>query len=207
VSCNSYLKDPTTAQATIVGHPVDELSWFAVHTRVRHEKRVVTRLSMIGVTTFLPLVYEVHRWSDRRKRVQLPLFSCYVFVRIPKIPEFQSKVLHAAGVLRLVGGHGEGVPIPDSQIETLRTLSEKSAHCAPCPFLSIGQRVRVSGGSLDGIEGILTAHNGHRSLVISVEPLQRAISVCIDDYKVEAIYEKIGLSSVLTSNPTSLSAL
>lgn len=179
--------DEPLARRWVSNSVPDEPVWFAVHTRVRHEKRVVTCLGNEGLTTFLPLVAEVHRWSDRRKVVQMPLFSCYVFVRIPPVPEFQVKVLRADGVLRFVGGRAEGVPIPYSQIESLQTLSQSRAQYTPCPFLSIGRRVRVRGGSLDGIEGILIARNGKRTLVISVDPIQRAIAVNIEDYQVEAI--------------------
>ena len=165
----------------------DTALWYAIHTCARHEKGVVTRLRNAGITTFLPLVTEVHRWSDRSKVVQLPLFSCYAFVRIPPVPEFQVKVLRAAGVLRFVGGRGEGVPIPDSQIESLQALLASNSPYTLCPFLKIGQRVRVQGGSLDGIEGILTARNGEATLVISVEPIQRSIAIRIDEYHVQAI--------------------
>ncbi len=55
--------------------------WYGLHTRPRHEKIVAHRLEERGVTTFLPLVTEVHRWSDRKKTVQMPLFSCYVFAK------------------------------------------------------------------------------------------------------------------------------
>ena len=61
---------------------VEPACWYAVHTRARHEKRVAERLAEQGMTSFLPLVKETHRWSDRKKTVEIPLFSCYVFVRM-----------------------------------------------------------------------------------------------------------------------------
>jgi transcription antitermination factor NusG len=187
MSSGDHICNPPVAQHWAVNPATNADRWYAIHTRPRHEKGVVTRLRNEGITAFLPLVSEVHRWSDRRKVVQLPLFSCYAFVRIPPVPEFQVKVLRADGVLRFVGGRGEGVPIPDTQIESLQALLACSAPYIACPFLKIGQRVRVRGGSLDGVEGILTARNGERTLVISVEPIQRSLAVRIDDYKVEAI--------------------
>ena len=71
---------------------------------------------------FLPLVTELHRWSDRRKLVQLPLFSCYTFLHMPFVPELWAKVLRVSGVLSFVGVRGQGVPIPEKQIESIRTL-------------------------------------------------------------------------------------
>jgi len=167
--------------------PVAEPQWYAVHTRSRHEKLVVNQLERRGIKTFLPLISEVHRWSDRRKIVQLPLFSCYAFVHMRFLPELRYEVMQTNGVLRFVGVRGEGIPIPESQIENLQALLSTDVPYALCPFLQVGQRVRVRGGALDGIEGLLIARNGDRTLVISVEPIQRSIAVRIDQYQVEAI--------------------
>ena len=83
---------------------------------------VVTQLEQRGIETFLPLISEVHRWSDRRKVVRLPLLSCYAFVHIRLLPELWYKVTQTNGVVRFVGSRGEGIPIPDSQIENIRAL-------------------------------------------------------------------------------------
>jgi transcription antitermination factor NusG len=164
-----------------------EPEWYAVHTRSQHEKSVVSHLQGAGITCFLPLVTELHRWSDRRKLLALPLFACYAFVRISLVPELWHKVMKTSGVLGFVGARREGTPIPEGQIESLRRVVGSSAPYTGCPFLKVGQRVRVRGGVLDGIEGILTARNGNRELVISVEPIQRSLAVRIDEYKVEPV--------------------
>jgi len=161
--------------------------WYAIHIRAKHEKHVAKHLQHLGIPTFLPLVNEVHRWSDRSKTVQVPLFSCYAFVNLPPVLELRAKVILTEGVLRFVGSRGEGTPIPDTEIENVRTLLESAARYSACPFLNVGQRVRVRGGALDGIEGILVARNSSRTLVISVEPIQRSLAVSLDDYHVEAI--------------------
>lgn len=167
--------------------PAAQPQWYAIHIRAKHEKHVAKHLEHQGIPTFLPLVNEVHRWSDRNQTVQVPLFSCYSFVNIPPVPELRAKVILTEGVLRFVGSRGEGTPIADTEIESVRTLLKSAARYSACPFLNIGQRVRVRGGSLDGIEGILVARNNNRTLVISVEPIQRSLAVSIDDYRVEAI--------------------
>lgn len=172
--------DPTA----IVG--MESENWYALHTRPRHEKLVVQRLIERGVETFLPIVTEVHRWSDRRKSVQLPLFSCYVFAKFLPNRSDRLCVLRVAGVLGLVGSRGEGTPISSEQIDAVRTLVEKELPCSPHPFLKIGQRVRIRGGALEGIEGILTSRNGNRTLVISVDAIQRSLAVRVEGYQLEA---------------------
>jgi len=162
-------------------------NWYAVQTRARHEKVVAVRLQERGVTTFLPLTSEVHRWSDRKKVVQSPLFSCYVFARIAATSPDRLRVLRVEGVLHLVGARGEGTPIPENEIESVRLLLQEHLPWSPHAFLKIGQRVRVTSGALDGMEGVLVSHNGDQSLVISVEAIQRSLAVRVEGYQVDAI--------------------
>lgn len=161
--------------------------WYAVQTNARHERKVTLQLEEKGVTTFLPLVTEVHRWSDRRKVVELPLFSCYAFVNMTSSVEARLAVLQTRGVIGFVGIRGVGIPIPDKEIQDIKTLLAHDATCAPYPYLKIGKRVRIGGGCLDGVEGILVAKNSDRSLVVSIEMIQRSLAVRIDGYDVETI--------------------
>ena len=85
---------------------VNTENWYAVHTRARHERAIAQRLREQGINTFLPLVTEVHRWSDRRKSVEVPLFGCYVFVKLPLTGEHRLQVLKIDGVFRFVGASG-----------------------------------------------------------------------------------------------------
>jgi len=161
-------------------------SWYALHTQPRHEKIVAQRLQERGVTAFLPLVNEVHRWSDRKKTVQLPLFSCYVFAKFTPNRSERLRVLRVDGVFSLVGAKGEGTPIPDAEIDAVRSLVETELPWSSHPFLKIGQRVRIRSGALDGMEGILLSRNGDQTLVISIDAIQRSLAVSVQGYEVEA---------------------
>jgi transcription termination/antitermination protein NusG len=161
-------------------------NWYALHTRPRHERAVVQRLTDRGVETFLPMFTEVHRWSDRQKKVELPLFGCYVFARFVPNRTDRLRILRVDGVLGLVGSGSEGTSIPDEQIDSVRALVEGSLSWSPHPFLKIGQRVRIRSGSLDGVEGVLVSRNGSHSLVISVDAIQRSLAVRVEGYQVEA---------------------
>jgi len=161
--------------------------WYGLQTRPRHEKMVAQRLGERGVTTFLPLVTEVHRWSDRKKSVQMPLFSCYVFARFVPNRTERLRVLRVDGVFGLVGAGGEGIAIPDSEIDAVRGVVEGQMPWSSHPFLKIGQRVRIRSGALDGLEGVLVERNGDRTLVISVDAIQRSLAVRVEGYEVEAI--------------------
>ncbi|HLW53528.1 MAG TPA: UpxY family transcription antiterminator [Candidatus Angelobacter sp.] len=165
---------------------LESVSWFAIQTFPRHEKRVAALLTLKGFDNYLPSVSQVHQWSDRRKEVVLPLFPCYAFVHIFPSPEHLVQVLQVRGVIGFVGA-GQGTPIPDGQIEDIRILLKNKIALDPYPFLKIGQRVRIRGGSLDGIEGILLRRNGTRRLIISVDSLERSLSLCVEGLEVEGI--------------------
>ena len=163
----------------------NELSWYAVHTRARHEKRVAAQFEEKRVCTFLPLLRQIHKWSDRRVNVEVPMFSCYAFVRIVHTVEERLKVLRTPGVLGFVGSERQGTPIPDQQIESLRTAIRENIPCFPYPFISAGRRVRIRGGSLDGVEGILVRQGADQSLVVSVELLRRSVAIRVEGYEIE----------------------
>jgi len=139
------------------------------------------------MTTFLPLLSQMHRWSDRSKTVQVSLFPGYTFVRLIATPESCIRILQTPGVVGFVGTGRRGIPIPDKQIEDVQTVLTQEIPCAIFPFLRVGQRVRIRGGCLDGIEGLLTAFKGDCSLVISVESILQSLAIRIEGYDVEIL--------------------
>ena len=161
--------------------------WYAIHTRARHERAVEQRLRDQGMTTFLPVTAEVHRWSDRRKRIEIPLFACYVFIHSGLSPQDRLRVVRDDSVLGFVGVRGQGIPIPDEQIDAVRRLIAQDIPWSFHPFLKVGQRVRVRGSALDGIEGILLSRSGDSQLVISVDVVQRSLRVHISGYDIEVL--------------------
>jgi transcription antitermination factor NusG len=182
MSAAGQLVTPDFTPMLSLGQP----QWYAIHTRAKHEKCVAAELDKKGINNYLPLMTQVHRWSDRRKTVHLPLFPCYTFVRALLDAEARVAVLKIWGVLGFVGAQNYGAPIPESQIEGVRALLASNLPFMPYPFLKIGQRVRVRGGALTGLEGILVS-NRNRHLVVSVEGIERSFSVCIDGCDVEPV--------------------
>jgi transcription antitermination factor NusG len=115
------------------------------------------------------------------------MFSCYAFVRIAQTAEERLNVLRTPGVLGFLGSERQGTPIPYEQIENLRTAITENIPCFPHDFVNAGRRVRIRGGSLDGIEGILVRQGGDRSLVLSVELLQRSVGIRVEGYDIELV--------------------
>ena len=174
---------------TMLANPValGEPAWFAVQTRSRCEKKVAAELQEKSIDAFLPLASATHQWSDRRHAVETPLFPQYVFVRIAQTVKARISVLRTNGVTNFVGLRGIGTPIPADQIEGVRTLVLQGVPVNAHPFLDLGKRIRIRGGALDGLQGILTAVNGDQSLVVSVELLQRSVAIRIAGYTVDPV--------------------
>jgi transcriptional antiterminator NusG len=180
----------STEELLSIGYgPIEKVEtvWFAVRTRPRYEKKVCAELQEKGINSFLPLSSAMHQWSDRKRQVHVPLFPGYVFVHIAPVLTSRISVLRTNGVLNFVGVRNMGVPIPDSEIEAVRTVIEERVIFEPYPYLKVGQRVCIRGGSLDGVSGVLAAVNGDQSLIISVNLIQRSIAMRIEGYRVEAI--------------------
>jgi transcription termination/antitermination protein NusG len=171
----------------IVGRQPDSSSWFAVQTRPRHEKKVSLGLKEKGIHSFLPFHREKRQWSDRQQWVELPLFSQYVFVQIPTTVESRVSVLRTSGVLRFAGMPGRGTPVPNEQIENLQAIMSQRIPVAPHEFIKVGERVRIRGGALKGMEGILTTIRNDRSFVVSVDLIQRSVAMRIDGFEVERV--------------------
>jgi transcription antitermination factor NusG len=184
---SSQIQLESIAQLPSLDFALGESSWYAVHTMARHEKRVAMQFEEKRVCTFLPLLGQIHRWSDRRVKVEVPMFSCYAFVRIVHSVEERLKVLRTPGVLGFVGSERQGTPIPDEQIESLRTAINEKIPCFPHDFISAGRRVRIRGGSLDGVQGILVRQGGDESLVLSVELLHRSVAIRVEGYDIEVV--------------------
>lgn len=169
-----------------LGGGEEAAEWYAIHTYPRHEKRVAAELEQRQIETYVPMIAEQHQWSDRRKTVDLPLFSCYVFVRIAPTAAERVKVLRVPGVIGFVGSQRQGTAIPEQEIEIVRQLLKSEIKFKAHPFLKIGQRVRIRGGALDGMEGLLVRRSGEQRLVVSVATIERSLSISVEGYQVES---------------------
>lgn len=161
------------------------LHWYAAYTCPRHEKKVYEQLERRQVETFLPLYEAVHRWKDRRARVELPLFPGYIFVRIALAERL--RVLEVPSVVRLVAFNGQPAPLPEREIDTLRQGLSPQLKPAPHPYLTVGRRVRVTRGPMAGLEGIVKRRRDTFRLVLSIDLIMRSISVELDAADVEPI--------------------
>jgi transcription elongation factor/antiterminator RfaH len=187
--------------------PVDdclfESRWFAVWTRSRQEKMAASMLESLGVSCFLPLKTELRQWSDRKQSVQVPLFSGYLFVRMDPAKDRRLQVLKTPGIVGFVGNHTGPLPIPDQEIEDVRTVLMQRVECTALPLFQEGDRVRVVRGVLTGIEGILLRGNSTSRLVISIEMIHKSLAVNVLPQDVELIdkqADQLNVASLIRSD-------
>jgi len=160
-------------------------AWYALYTRHQHEKNVVRALTGKGFEVFLPLYTAIHRWKDRDKRLSVPLFPCYVFLQNPT-QRWQS-ILATPGVHSVVGFAKNPATISVSEIEAIKRVVGSCLKLEPHPFLHCGDRVRLTAGPLEGLEGLLLRKKGTWKLLVSVEMLQRSVAVEVDASMVEPV--------------------
>ncbi len=163
----------------------DQPAWWAVYTQHQHEKSVAEMLTAKGFEVFLPLHESMRRWKDRQKVLSLPLFPCYVFVRGELSRRLQ--VVTTPGI-HMVLSRGENIEVvPENEIDAIRRAVQGSYRIEPHPFLRIGERVRVTRGSLEGVEGILVRKKNLYRLVLSVDMLAQSVGVEVSASDVEPV--------------------
>lgn len=154
------------------------LRWFALRVKSRCEKVVATIAHNKGFEEFLPLYRDSHRWSDRVKAVELPLFPGYVFCRMD--PQKRLPLLTIPGALHFVGIGRTPTPLDDAEITSIRAAAGTGLFMEPWEFLECGQRVRLNDGPLTGMEGFIVGTSKPERVVVSVSLLKRSVAVAIE---------------------------
>jgi transcription antitermination factor NusG len=156
-------------------------SWYAVHTRNRHESKVESDLRAQGLDVFVPRITVRSRRRDRFKLLKIPLFSCYLFVYTKMNKETFDIIVRHKGVARIVLASGCFIPLPAETIASIRSIVECGKTVYPWPGLVSGRRVRVVRGSLAGATGTLRRKSGKQYLAVGVELLGQSVAVELDE--------------------------
>jgi transcriptional antiterminator NusG len=180
-------KDP----GSILERPSDTIlltpQWYALYTRSRFEKKMLTALTDRNVEVFLPMREVLSRWKDRKKKIWLPLFPGYLFVNHVNTPENRFRILNLPGAVRFVGFEGRADPVPDDQVLAIRRFLESSLSIDPYPYIQVGTRVEVTTGPLKGVRGMLMEKRGKFRFVLQVDLIRQAVSVEIDASDVQPV--------------------
>jgi transcription antitermination factor NusG len=151
---------------------------FALRVKARSEQAAAAALAGKGFCAFLPVYEKVAQWSDRKKRVELPLFPGYLFCRFD--PLFRLPILTTPGVLGVVGFGKTPVPVEEHEIEAVKAVVASGLPARPWPFVHAGESVSITAGPLRGVNGTVRRIDDKQQFVVSVSLLQRSVSVAID---------------------------
>jgi transcriptional antiterminator RfaH len=129
------------------------MPWFALYTRPKNEKKVTEQLVKLGIEVYCPLVTQVKQWSDRKKKVETPLISSYVFVNIEE--KYRNKVFEAFGVVRYLFWLGKPAVIRDEEIYLLKDSLKEVISSFEILEIKPGDVMNISRGPFQGKEGVV----------------------------------------------------
>lgn len=151
------------------------MNWYAIYTKPRWEKKVAQRLQEMEIETYCPCINEVRQWSDRKKKVNTPLFKSYVFVRLTE--KHRSLVFDVPGVVQYIFWLGKPAVIRDGEIETIRKwLEDDSVEEVEISHLTQGDKITIAAGSFKGQEAIIDKV-GKKRLRLVLKSLDCVVSV------------------------------
>ena len=165
----------------------DNRKWFAIYVKSRSEKKVHKLLEEIGVESFLPLITRIKQWSDRKKKVDEPLFRSYLFVNIPLTDYY--KILQVPGVVKFVNFESKPVSIPDNQIIAIKQyISDSDLHDdINYDDFKEGELVRIKSGQMRDLVGRFVKIKGKHRVIIEIEAVGQSLPINISRSKVEII--------------------
>lgn len=160
--------------------------WYVMYTAPRSEKKVEQRLKEKGLDVYLPIVEEIRQWSDRKKKVQRPLFNGYLFVRTTKDRLWES--LQVSGAVKFVNFAGEHATVRDSEIETLkRVIATGLAVEVETTAIEEGQQVRILGGPLEGFQGECVQKGNKDYFIIRIPSINQSMLVNVPQKFLEVV--------------------
>ena len=165
--------------------------WFAIYVKSRFEKKVYQDLIDIGVESFLPLITRIRQWSDRKKKVEEPLFRSYLFVRIPSDNDaFFRKVKSVSGVVCFVVMENKPVPVPENQIAAIESyIADTEIHEVSFDDIKEGELVIVKSGQMRGLIGRFVKINGKHRVIIDIDSVGQSLPINVPRSSIEAYRE------------------
>jgi len=164
--------------------------WYAVYTRPRFEKQVCQRLLEQGIEAYLPMIKTMRQWSDRKKMVEIPLFTSYVFVNIDR--KYYDEVLQTLGVVKYITFEGKAATIPAEQINNLKIIVNSNEKVETTwEKRKKGDRVMVTAGSLKGLKGELITDGARKKVLVRIDSIDQNLTVEVHASLIEKIKDEI----------------
>ncbi|MCT4587365.1 MAG: UpxY family transcription antiterminator [Carboxylicivirga sp.] len=155
-------------------------SWYALYTKSRAEKKVLEQFTKMGIEAYLPLKKTLRQWSDRKKWVESPIISSYIFIKIP-LADYR-RVFDVVGIVAYVSYKGKACIIPESDIMAMkRTIENQLDFSVEAGKIEKGQEITVTSGPLEGIKGEVMEVKGSKKIILRISQIGYTLVVNLDD--------------------------
>nr|WP_315156037.1 UpxY family transcription antiterminator [uncultured Flavobacterium sp.] len=94
------------------------MNWYVVYTKPKWEKKVAERLNEIGINAYCPLLTKISQWSDRKKKIQVPMFNSYIFVQIEE--KQRNVIFEVPGAIRYLFWLGKPAIVKEKEIQIIQ---------------------------------------------------------------------------------------
>lgn len=157
-----------------------EATWYALYTKSRAEKKVYEQLIAMGIETYLPLKRTLKQWSDRKKWVETPVISSYIFIKIPQTD--YKRVFDVHGVVAYVSYKGKACIIPEGDIIAMkRTIENQMEFSVETGQIEKGQHITVTSGPLEGIQGEVMDIQGTKKIILRIHQIGYTLVVNLNN--------------------------
>ncbi|WP_149273563.1 UpxY family transcription antiterminator [Pareuzebyella sediminis] len=155
------------------------MTWYVLYVKPKQEKKVAQNLKNIGVEVFCPMITEIRQWSDRKKKVELPLFKSYVFVRLPSTD--RQVVFDVPGIVRYLFWLGQPAVVRDEEIQTIRQwLQDDRIDTLELSRLVPGKEIKIKKGPLIN-QKVVVKEISSKRLSMILKPLGIIVTAKIKD--------------------------
>lgn len=167
-----------------------ERHWYVIQTRPRYEKKVDEQIKAKGIETFLPLILTIRKWSDRKKKITIPMFPGYLFVHANE-EERQRAIQETIGALRYIFYRNKAAVVSDRELENIQlSLRDPERFKIENTNVRKGDMVKITGGVFTGMEGVVTEIRGSYKLTINIIELSMSLNIILNSNEVKLL-EKI----------------
>lgn len=151
----------------------EEKAWYAFYTKSKSEFKAEKQINSLSIECYLPTLVKLRQWSDRKKKVIVPLMSGYIFVSATE--KERLACLECDAIIRCVFDAGKPAKIPEWQLNNLRELLKQSNDLKVETGLIAGTRILIKDGPFAGITGVIQETDSQRNFIVSVDLLNRSV--------------------------------
>lgn len=168
------------------------LPWYVVRVRANAERQVARGLAGRGVEVFLPIQSRMSRGKRAAGRIEIPLFPGYLFAQFDTRSALP--VLMCPGVVHILSRGSTPEPVDPDELYALQSVTRLAQSVEALPTFTVGQKVRITGGPLADVQGVVLRDNGRERLVVSISLLHRSVIAEVEREWLENIEPSVGFS-------------